>query len=421
MSVTATGDSNTTNDTLIASIDIRHGIELQGQVRDLLDPNAQLPCHVAVYHSAYQSEIWTEFEVTADGNYTSGERPLMAGFNIIEVTPPLKYLVYRQQVEIAPSPPLQTYDINLARADVLLVDDDLDRGYESYYQSSLGQLGLDVRNFDRNSGMAANLTGIPLIVWFTGNDSLTTLFAWDEEPLTAYVEQGGRLLLSGQNITDDLGSGSTFLNAVLHCDPLTNNTQSRTVFGIPESTIGDGLSLILQGNQGANNQTSPSSLTVLPDGEAQFEYQGSGEDAMVSGQYGIGKYAFCAFGIEAISGVNNSTTRTDFLASVFDWFALPVAVDDPPRPLPAEIWLSQNYPNPFNSSTTISFFAPASAGIIHVGIYNVLGQRVETLFSGRPSGSTQLVYWNPTVASGWFTVRLEAHDAVLAKPLHLLR
>ena len=55
--------------------------------------------------------------------------------------------------------------------------------------------------------------------------------------------------------------------------------------------------------------------------------------------------------------------------------------------------LFQNYPNPFNSETTIRYHV-ANEGRVEVAIYNVLGQRIRTLFEGQQPEGSYSVMWN---------------------------
>jgi hypothetical protein len=57
---------------------------------------------------------------------------------------------------------------------------------------------------------------------------------------------------------------------------------------------------------------------------------------------------------------------------------------------PATIGLSQNYPNPFNPSTKISF-ALANTEYARLMVYDLLGQRVETLFDGIADGQKEYI------------------------------
>ncbi len=68
--------------------------------------------------------------------------------------------------------------------------------------------------------------------------------------------------------------------------------------------------------------------------------------------------------------------------------------------LPLTWNLEQNYPNPFNPGTTIKFSIP-EASIVTINIYNILGQKINTLLSGvkMEAGFYQLE-WYGTSAAG---------------------
>ena len=75
------------------------------------------------------------------------------------------------------------------------------------------------------------------------------------------------------------------------------------------------------------------------------------------------------------------------------------AVDDILFSNPADFRLFQNYPNPFNPSTVIAFELPRPADI-RIEIYNVLGQRIRTLFDGFHSERKGRIVWDATDNSG---------------------
>jgi hypothetical protein len=60
---------------------------------------------------------------------------------------------------------------------------------------------------------------------------------------------------------------------------------------------------------------------------------------------------------------------------------------------PAAFTVSQNVPNPFNPSTTIGFTLPKT-GMVAVEVYNVSGQKVETLANARMNSGAHTVVWN---------------------------
>ncbi|MFA7543633.1 MAG: C25 family cysteine peptidase, partial [Candidatus Cloacimonadaceae bacterium] len=75
--------------------------------------------------------------------------------------------------------------------------------------------------------------------------------------------------------------------------------------------------------------------------------------------------------------------------------------------------LKGNYPNPFNPETTISF-ALQSAGNVKIEIYNMLGQKVNTLVNGKMNAGNHSLIWKGIddkgrpVASGIYFYKMQA-------------
>lgn len=86
----------------------------------------------------------------------------------------------------------------------------------------------------------------------------------------------------------------------------------------------------------------------------------------------------------------------------------------------------RNYPNPFNPETTIEFYLPHHAEV-RLKIFNVLGQRIRTLFTGRRDAGVYRLKWNGRdeagneVASGVYIYRLQADRFVQSRKMLLLR
>ncbi len=95
--------------------------------------------------------------------------------------------------------------------------------------------------------------------------------------------------------------------------------------------------------------------------------------------------------------------------------------DDINTSLPTEFSLSQNYPNPFNPTTVIEFTLPAASDIT-LEIFNVLGQRVETLASGRFSAGSHYFEFDASErTSGLFFYRLTSQNGVETKKMLLVK
>ena len=75
-----------------------------------------------------------------------------------------------------------------------------------------------------------------------------------------------------------------------------------------------------------------------------------------------------------------------------------------------EFELYQNYPNPFNSETQVIFSLNKSSEI-DLSVYNLLGQRVATLFKGRkPAGIHKIIFNATGLPSGVFFYRIKSSE-----------
>jgi len=94
--------------------------------------------------------------------------------------------------------------------------------------------------------------------------------------------------------------------------------------------------------------------------------------------------------------------------------------------LPTTYNLAQNYPNPFNPSTKISFSLPEAATVT-LEVYNILGQKVVTLFSGDLPAGYHNMKWDATdnfgrrVGSGVYLFKLHAGTFMQVKKMMLMK
>jgi hypothetical protein len=94
--------------------------------------------------------------------------------------------------------------------------------------------------------------------------------------------------------------------------------------------------------------------------------------------------------------------------------------------LPKTFVLEQNFPNPFNPVTSISFSLP-EPGLVHLDVYNVLGQNVRKLVDREMVAGNYIVDWdskddngNP-VASGVYFYRIEYNNIDQCRKMVLLK
>ena len=92
---------------------------------------------------------------------------------------------------------------------------------------------------------------------------------------------------------------------------------------------------------------------------------------------------------------------------------------------PLEYALYENYPNPFNPSTTIKY-SLKTAGHTKLTIYNMLGQKIQTLVNEPKTAGIHTVKWDgrnslgEQTSSGVYFYRIEAGDFVKTKRMILI-
>jgi hypothetical protein len=104
--------------------------------------------------------------------------------------------------------------------------------------------------------------------------------------------------------------------------------------------------------------------------------------------------------------------------------ATPVSNQDNVNPVITE--LRGNYPNPFNPTTTISFSLKEKAPV-SIDIYNILGQKVRTLYSGELGSGIHNLTWQGiddkgrAVASGVYFYKMKSTEYSSTKKMILMK
>ncbi len=94
--------------------------------------------------------------------------------------------------------------------------------------------------------------------------------------------------------------------------------------------------------------------------------------------------------------------------------------------IPTEPEIIKTYPNPFNSQVKIEYFLPNS-GRLTIEIYNILGQKVSTLFNGYARKGQEKIIWNGTIysqqpaPSGLYFVQLYFNGEKIIKRILLVK
>ncbi|MBN1542983.1 hypothetical protein JW992_12625, partial [candidate division KSB1 bacterium] len=311
---------------------------------------------------------------------------------------------------------------------VLLIDDDCGADYESHYARMSEQADWLYRIWSvRELGVALldELMKYDAVVWFTGDDHDSTLTLTEQMLIRSYLDSGGRLLLTGQNIGFDLvadgtESDSLFFAEVLHAQFIADVTENYTVLGVNGDPIVDRVSVRFTGQYPqAENQVSQSVIAPIAPAVTLMHYIPSflGAAIRCENPENGSRWVYLAFGMEGIAGLQ-STSAADLLDRILSWLRLySTSVQKNSTVMPQEFLLTQNYPNPFNPETRIALQLPEPARV-KARVVNVLGQEIRLLFDRRLDSGVHTLHWDgrddagSAVGAGvyWLSVRMEGES-----------
>ncbi len=311
-------------------------------------------------------------------------------------------------INISATPPsLHTTDtiyINIVFPRIILVDDDAGADYERWYKESIDSLKTLYRLWTvatAGEPILDTLMHYPVVVWFTGLDSLNTLSTNDQANLTSYLNSGKCLFLCGQNIGQNIGT-TTFYSNYLHASYVTTNTSALYALGIPGDPIGgvNGDTVVLGGSGGAANGTSIDGIRPVNGAFGCFRYRNYSDTTVVGAVRYSGSYKVVYFGMP-FEAIDHATSRYiqkwDVMRRILLYFdeRLPGIEQKQPQ-------FENNYmqaimhisPNPFTNNTCIRFSLPSQLPV-QINIYNITGTLVKSI-----STSNSSIIWNGTDNNG---------------------
>ena len=215
-----------------------------------------------------------------------------------------------------------TQDVYLGAAQVLVVDDDDERGFEAWFEDAVEAAGRSYLTVSTPPD-AAQMMMFESVVWLTGNDYTATLTAVDQANLAAYLDAGGRLFMSGQDIGFDIHT-EDFYADYLHAAYVQDNAGVGGILGSAASLVGQGFSFEIFGGSGANNQAYPSEIDPVYPGRSAFFYDGAVAAGTVTAHdMGKGEVGANALGSSGTAGltVDNGTYKLVYFAFGFEAIA----------------------------------------------------------------------------------------------------
>lgn len=283
-----------------------------------------------------------------------------------------------------------------------------------------------------------DLTEYQVVDWILGLESTDDQTFNEQERIlvTQFLDQGGRLFVSGSEIGWDLDNYGTaeekdFYHNYLKAIYVVDRVNDYTVSG-SETGIFDGLAFSFDdGNHGTYRVGYPDGINPSDGSEVCLIYNSQyNAGVQFSGTIGEHETRLVHLGIP-FETIYPESARNDVMASTLSFLTSTTAVDSDTDnrnvSTPSKPTVYSNYPNPFNSSTTIQFYIP-KAGQVKLNIYNIRGELVKSLVSSTViDQGMHSVSWNglsnsgSNVVSGIYFYRLEFEGFSETKRLLFLK
>jgi hypothetical protein len=209
-----------------------------------------------------------------------------------------------------------------------------------------------------------------------------------------------------------------FYENYLHASWVTSSSLLWQVSGKAGDPITDGLTLSIEGGDGADNQDYPDVIDSIGPANVIFDYAGDPtKHGGIRYDSGTSKIVYLSFGFEAIS---TQSDRELLLSRIIDWFGGSSGLEPPPAAPVVSV-----YPNPAVACLNIAF-ASASGGRFaahRVEVYDVLGRLVKSL----GSVGEETVTWDlkderaRSVAPGVYFVSISTAETTVRKKVILTR
>jgi len=432
-----TADLDPSNDTLRATFTVLPVVSASGSVTDSISGNG-IDAWLYFYRTGPPGDtLWDSTNTDALGDFTVD---LVTGTYDVEVKPSIPYPDEYVHDVVVSKDSAVVIDIELGPATLLLVDDDEGREYEGYYKSVLDTLGVsyicwDVSDMGPFTIGLMNLFGSPIIIWFTGDEFVNTLTQADRESLSTFLDQGGNLFITGQNVGQDLDT-TTFYSDYIHATFVLPTTNDHTIDGVAGDPVGDGLAVLTAGTPGAGNQVSQDIIAPLPGADSVFLYNPI-DCAGIKYDSGTYKIVYFGFGFEGVASRPDQGYVTSWylMRRILYWFDPTIVqvleddgVDIPTHDRRASLVIA---PNPFRAGARVSFrLGPGNPADASLSVFDASGRLVSSLWhssAGGRTGHSYSVNWEglddrgAEVPSGVYIVRLTQGERSLNRKVVLFR
>ena len=331
-------------------------------------------------------------------------------------------VIFESQNNIGMSGSIIVNNVTSSGNNILVVNAG-NREYESFATGSLenvynGTFGAVSRSALQPVNLS--LSDFDLIVW-QGSNSVRAFYEEEINKLQSYLDGGGKLLITGQNIGSDIfeSSGQSqfaqdFYHNYLHTDYVADESSVNLIKGITNDIISSGWRYYA-------NSIYPLSLDKISPRDSSavafLTYFNGPDVAGIRAEANNYRIIYMTAGLEQVT---EQAIRDTIAARSIRWLINDgVSGIDNTSDIPLEYRLEQNYPNPFNPSTKISFSIPEKS-FITLKVYDILGNEVASLLNEeKPAGYYNLDFNASRLSSGVYFYKLKSNGIVQTRKMIL--
>lgn len=313
---------------------------------------------------------------------------------------------------------------------ILIIDNDGGANKEERYINSFQNFNLQYEKIDADlfAVLFAGKTSLPFeLVLFHNAERKPNQSADFFNVLKGYLNNGGKLIVSGQDFGSDIflsGGGSNsesakdFYNNYLGAGYVANSIDNFAVKGIEGSEISNGINFNL-------NTIYPKSTDLfepnIATSFAVFKIGGTDSICAVANKTDNYQTFYSSFSPEQIIP---SSYSGKLIESLLNWFGLITTEIGDSEITKMNYNLYQNYPNPFNPSTVIKY-SIQETGLVRLIVYDILGNEITQLVNEiKAPGNYETEFnllSNKRLSSGVYIYKLNINGKTFAKKMLMLK
>ncbi|MEW6061311.1 MAG: S8 family serine peptidase [Bacteroidota bacterium] len=235
-----------------------------------------------------------------------------------------------------------SFEIALGSRILLVDDDDGTVNVEGYYTSALNKLGTVYDVWDhtkKGSPTAGVLQKYQSVIWLC-EWTFPSLDSADRAAISDYLNSGGRLFLSGQDIGWDLadatgseflasgGSSKTFFETYLKAKYVSDDAAFSNLNGVAQDSIGDALVITRTQPDRAASEQYPDVVDTVGGSIYSFKYSGGTFNNRGGAVKYAGMYKLLYFAFGGFESITESAKREIVMERILKWlFEYDMVVD----------------------------------------------------------------------------------------------